>query len=134
MAQYEHLPIYKKAMDLTIYIENVVRGFSKYHKYTLGSDLRNLSRTVVRLIIRANSEKDRLATLLQLRESIEELKICFRICKEVKAFKNFNTFVHGVEEVIALGKQNEGWIKSAAQAASKSKALSGRDLTTTIPS
>jgi len=115
MAQYEHLPIYKKAMDLAIYIENIVRGFSKYHKYTLGTDLRNLSRTVVRLIIKANSEKERSATLLLLRDTIEELKVCMRICKEVKAFKNFNSFVHGVEEVISLGKQNEGWIKSVGR-------------------
>lgn len=112
MAQYEHLPIYKKAMDLAIYIENVVRGFSRYHKYTLGTDLRNLSRQIIRLVIKANSEKDRTATLLSLRESIEDLKICMRICKEVKAFKNFNVFAHGIEEVISLGKQNEGWIKS----------------------
>ncbi len=112
MSQYEHLPIYKKAMDLTIYIENIVRGFSRYHKYTLGTDLRNLSRTVVRLIIRANSERDRLATLSSLRDTIEELKVCMRICKEVKAFKNFNAFVHGVEEAVSLSRQNEGWIKS----------------------
>jgi hypothetical protein len=26
MARYEHLPIYKKAMDLTIYFEKIVRG------------------------------------------------------------------------------------------------------------
>jgi hypothetical protein len=25
MARYEHLPIYKKAMDLTIYFEKIVR-------------------------------------------------------------------------------------------------------------
>ncbi len=112
MAQYEHLPIYKKAMDLAIYIENIVRGFSKYHKYTLGTDLRNLSRTVVRLIIKANSEKDKSATLRLLRDTIEELKVCMRICKEVKAFKNFNSFVHGVEEVVSLAKQSEGWIRS----------------------
>ena len=29
MARYEHLPIYKKAMDLTIYLEKVVRNFSR---------------------------------------------------------------------------------------------------------
>jgi hypothetical protein len=40
VARYEHLPIYKKAMDLTIYFEKVVRNFSRYHKYTLGSELR----------------------------------------------------------------------------------------------
>lgn len=40
VARYEHLPIYKKAMDLAVYFEKVVRNFSRYHKYTLGSELR----------------------------------------------------------------------------------------------
>jgi len=26
MARYEHLPIYKKAMDLTVYLEKIVRN------------------------------------------------------------------------------------------------------------
>ena len=40
MARFEHLPIYKTAMDLTIYLEQVVRNFSRYQMYTLSSDLR----------------------------------------------------------------------------------------------
>lgn len=44
MARYEHLPIYKTAMDLPVYVEQVVRNFSRYHKYMLGSDLRQQSR------------------------------------------------------------------------------------------
>ncbi len=47
MARYEHLPIYKKATDLTIYLEKVVRNFSRYHKYILGSDLRCGFRSMV---------------------------------------------------------------------------------------
>ncbi len=35
MARYEHLPIYKQAMDIAIHMEKVVAGFSRYHKYTL---------------------------------------------------------------------------------------------------
>lgn len=50
MAQYEHLPIYKKAYDLTLYFEKIVRNFSRYDKYTIGADLRQLSRDVLRLI------------------------------------------------------------------------------------
>ena len=44
MAQYEYLPIYKKMFDLVVYIENIIRGFSRYHKYTMGIDSRKLSR------------------------------------------------------------------------------------------
>ena len=39
MVRYEHLPIYKKAMDLAIDVEKIVRNFSRYHKYTLGREL-----------------------------------------------------------------------------------------------
>jgi len=35
MARYEHLPIYKQAMDVAVHFERVVAGFSRYHKYTL---------------------------------------------------------------------------------------------------
>jgi len=55
MARYEHLPIYKKAFDLTVHFEKVAAGFSRYHKYTLGTELRNRSRKIVLTIIRANS-------------------------------------------------------------------------------
>lgn len=54
MARYEHLPLYKTAMALKVYIETVVRSFSRYHKYTLGTDLRQQSRELVTVIIRAN--------------------------------------------------------------------------------
>jgi len=50
VARYEHLPIYKQAMDVAVHFEQVVAGFSRYHKYTLGTDLRNKSREVVALI------------------------------------------------------------------------------------
>ena len=54
MARHEHLPIYKEAYDLALYFEKAVRSFSRYDKYTLGADLRNLSREILRLIQRAN--------------------------------------------------------------------------------
>ena len=75
MARYEHLPIYKKALDLTIYFEEIVRHFSRYHKYTLGTELREKSREIVGLIIKANSTVERLALLLELCERIEGLKV-----------------------------------------------------------
>jgi hypothetical protein len=51
MARYEHLPIYLEAYDLTVHIEKIVRNFSRYHKYTLGTDLRNKTRAVYTALI-----------------------------------------------------------------------------------
>lgn len=113
MAPYEHLPIYKQALDLSVYIEKIVHGFSRYHKYNNGSELRTLARNNIKLIIRANSETDnRVFYLHELRANNEELKVCLRICKEMQAFKNLNSFVHAVELVILLARQNEAWLKS----------------------
>ena len=43
-ARYERLLIYKTAMDLRVYTQQVVCNFSQYHMCTLGSDLRQQSR------------------------------------------------------------------------------------------
>ncbi len=113
MAQFEHLPIYKKAYDLTLYFEKIVRNFSRYHKYTVGSELRQISREVLQLIRRANNTPDKTALLLQLRERLEALKLTIRLCKDLQAFPNFNSFQYSINEVVNLSKQNEGWLKSA---------------------
>lgn len=52
MARYEHLPLYKAALDMAVYFEQVVMNFSRYHKYTLGSELRTMSKRVVIGVIR----------------------------------------------------------------------------------
>ncbi len=31
MACYEHLPIYKQAMDVAVHFEKIAAGFSRYH-------------------------------------------------------------------------------------------------------
>ena len=86
MARYEYLPIYKKAMDLAVYLEKMVRSFSPYQKYTLGSELGAKSREIVVVIIAANSKVEKLALLLELREKPEGLQVLLRIRKEVRAF------------------------------------------------
>ena len=115
MAYYEHLPIYRKAMETAVYFENIVRNFSRYNKYNLGAEMRTKSRDIVKLIIKANSSMNKLPLLYELREHIEELKILIRISKETKALNNFNSFKHSIECVVSASKQNEGWIKSLAR-------------------
>ena len=112
MARYEHLPIYKAALDAAVHFENVVAGFSRYHKYTLGTELRNASRLVVEQVIRANSSRERLPELIRLRDGLERVLLLMRLAKEVKAFKSFQAYQPAVERVVSVSRQNEGWIKS----------------------
>ncbi|MEE9492324.1 MAG: four helix bundle protein [Gammaproteobacteria bacterium] len=93
-------------------LEKVVAGFSRYHKYTLGTELRNQSHEVVALIMKANAARDKRPHLLQLRECLDELLISVRIAKETKAFKNFKSFQFAIEQVVSVCKQNEGWLRS----------------------
>ncbi len=129
MAQYEHLPIFKKAYDLTLYFEKIVRNFSRYHKYSVGAELRELSREVLRLIRRANDAEDKAPLLLQNRERLEDLKITIRMCKDMQAFQKFNSFQYSINEVVDICRlrpasivtkgsgagQNEGWLKAMLQ-------------------
>ena len=115
MARYEHLPIYKQAMDVAIHFEKVVSGFSRYQKYTLGTDLRNKSREIVGLIAKANSSHEKLPLLLELRGHLDELLILIRLGKDVRAFKSFKSFQYAVEQVVLVSRQNEGWIKSVSK-------------------
>jgi len=112
MALHESLPIYKKALDMAVYFEKIVRNFSRYHKYTIGTELRNLSKEIVILIVKANSQKEKLPELLKLRNQLEELKILIKIVKEIKAFRSFRSFEYSIRGVVEIAKQNEGWIKS----------------------
>ena len=99
-------------MDMTIYFEQIVRHFARYHKYTIGSELRTLSRQVVLLIIKANNAQDKRPRLEELLEKLEEMKILIRIAKEVKAFNSFHSFEVSVRHLDSVTRQCAGWLKS----------------------
>ncbi|ETR70919.1 MAG: hypothetical protein OMM_08462 [Candidatus Magnetoglobus multicellularis str. Araruama] len=99
MAKYEHLQIYRASFEYLIYYENIVKGFSIYHKYTHGSDLRDTGREIVKLIIRANNSRNKSPALEELRICLEESRLILRICKELKAFKNFKSFETAINQV-----------------------------------
>ena len=112
MARYEHLPIYREAYDLTVHVEQVVRNFSRYHKYTLGTDLRNRMRGALEKIVEANNATDRVEYLKELRQQLEGLKVLCRLCHDSGAFGGgTKSYLHIAERLTNLARQNEGWLK-----------------------
>ena len=112
MAHYRHLPIWKAAMDLAVHLEHAVRRFPRYHKYTLGTELRQTAQRLCRLVARANNAQadgGRFAALDQLVLGVEEMKTLLTLAQEMQAFANFNEFASATDLTVALGKQSGGW-------------------------
>ena len=114
MARVDHLPIWRDANRLLVVIEEAVRRFPRYHKYTLGTDLRRQAMVVCRLITRAYHEKDnRSQQVRRLSLAVDDLKVLVQLGKEVRAFHSFKEFQTAAELAVALGKQSGGWLKRA---------------------
>jgi hypothetical protein len=115
--------IWADAMRLATEIEVAVRGFSRYQKYTLGSDMRRQAAEICRGVARAvRFPEQRVAALQALVIAVEDLKITIQLAKEVQAFANFAQFQRVVELAVRVGKQSGGWWKQARSAAPREAA------------
>jgi SPX domain protein involved in polyphosphate accumulation len=111
---YENLPIYRSAMNLIVYIETIVKGFEKYHKYTIGVQLRERAQELLFLIAEANMLVQKHEKLYELRNSCERFKMSVQIAKELKAFRSFKQFEQSSRLAIEVCKQSQAWLKSSA--------------------
>jgi hypothetical protein len=95
--------IAKKAERLLVDIETAVRDFARYHKYSIGSDMRAQAAEVLRICHRAWRDRSRQAHwVTELVWAIDELKLSLRMGSLVKAFKSFAQFeslIRNAEEV-----------------------------------
>jgi len=108
--QLNKMPLWRDANRLLLLIEDAVRQFPRYHKYTLGSDLRKQAMNIVRLIARAvHDRQGRAQHLKRLVFSIDDMKVLIQLGKEVKAFQNFKVFQTAAEIAVGMGRQSGGW-------------------------
>lgn len=101
-------------------VERAVRAFPRYHKYSLGTELRRQAMDVNRLVARAAQENDparRAALVERLVWAVEDLKMSVQLAKELEAFASFAQFQRLAEQAVALGKQSGGWWKRARSVA-----------------
>ncbi len=72
---YHPLPILRQINQLLIAIEVAVRYFTRYHKYTLRTELRNKAMGICQVIHRVVTRKNSKHKLLQqLSELIDDIK------------------------------------------------------------
>ncbi|WP_346839793.1 four helix bundle protein [Microbulbifer sp. SAOS-129_SWC] len=102
--------IAKKAERLLIDIEQAVRGFPRYHKYTLGTDLRNQAMAVLRLCHRAWRDRSRQPHWVsELTWAIDELKLSLQLGSQLRAFRSFRQFESLIRLAEEVGRCAGGW-------------------------
>ncbi len=107
--------IWADSLRLAVEIEQAVRGFSRYHKYSVGADLRRQAAHICQLVAQAaRFAARRPATLERLVLAVEALKTTVYLAKELQAFASFAQFQRIVELTVTVGKQGGGWFKQAA--------------------
>jgi len=110
---YDKLPIFKSALDLVVYVETIAKGFDKYHKYTMGTELRDRSRAVMFAIQKANMEMDKREKLQALRDRCEEFRMMVYVAQEIRAFSSFKQFERCSRLSHAVCSQAQAWLNSA---------------------
>lgn len=109
-------PILRDANRLLLETEQTVRHFPRYHKYTLGSELRTQVFKINQLIARAWQYKNQAEYYLKrVIRAIDDLKIQLQLAKELQVFRNFAEFQRLAELTISLGKQSGGWLRRLAK-------------------
>ncbi len=105
-------PIQRDMEILLLHLEQAVRSFPRYHKYTLGSEIRVQAMRCMRLIQRALHDKPRQKEHLHaLVLAVDDLKLQLRLAKELNAFHNFAQFEQAAQGAVRVGKQAGGWFK-----------------------
>jgi hypothetical protein len=109
---YELPPILKLSQRLLLEIEQAVKRFAKYHRYTVGTKLRDQAWEVRAIAERAWRDKSRQAQWVSdLVWAVDELKFGLQLGKEIKAFISFAQFENLARLAADLVKQVGGWFK-----------------------
>ncbi len=104
------LPIYKSSLELAVYMEQIVRGFEKYHKYTMGTDLRQKSKELLFCVNAVNPSDNKVLALKKLRDVCEEMKVLLQLSKELKAFTSFKQFERSSLLAVSVCRQAQAWL------------------------
>lgn len=126
-------PIYRDCRRLLVLTEDLVRRFSRYHKYTVGTDLRQSAMAIMRTVNQAVHDKQRQAQHVQaLVWRVDDYKLTLQLSMDVGVFAHtpqgssgqgragrgalgFQNFEQAATVAAAVGKQCGGWGQALAR-------------------
>jgi len=107
----QNLVIFQKLYDLILWMYPLLNKFPKKQRFVLGQQLENTLLEILKNIIQANQERERLETLKQASIDLDKFRILYRLAKDLK-FMSIKQYQFGAEKINEVGKILGGWLKS----------------------
>lgn len=107
------LVIYQKCYDLILYAYPIIAKYPRNARFTLGQQTADLLIQIMRMIARANRERDKKKTLWEIDGNLDQLRLLTRLAKDLKML---SVHQYGLvnERISELGRLLGGWMKSCA--------------------
>lgn len=112
MALHHELPIYKAAYNLLSLATDITRNIPRDLKAGLGAAMRDECIQLLVLIARANGARDKVQHIEQIVERVQVVDFLARIFKD-KRFISVKQHAEAIQITASIGKQANGWKKSA---------------------
>ena len=106
----QDLVIFQKVYDLILWMYPLINKFPKKQRFVLGQQLENTLLDILKGIIQANQERNKLETLKQVSIDLDKFRILYRLAKDLK-FMSIKQYQFGAEKINEVGKILGGWIK-----------------------
>jgi four helix bundle protein len=107
----QNLPIFQKIYDLILWLHPVVNKFPKSQRFVLGQQTENTALEIIKNVIAANAERNKLSYLKQISVDLDKLRILIRLSKDLK-FISIKQYGQVAEKINEVGKMLGGWLKS----------------------
>lgn len=106
----DDLIIFQKVYDLILWLYPAVNKFPKSQRFVLGQRIENTVLEILKGIIQANQESNKLPYLKQVSIDLDKLRILVRLSKDLK-FINIRQYRFVAEKINEIGKILGGWMK-----------------------
>ena len=111
---FQNLSIFEKTYEMILWLYPTINKFPKSQRFVLGQQIETAILEILKGIIQANSERDKIPYLKQMSVELDKLRILIRLSKDLK-FINIKQYQFVVEKINEVGKMLGGWIKSCRQ-------------------
>lgn len=108
------LKILEKQYEMILWMFPLINGFPTKQRFVLGQQMQNSLLEILKKIIEANQDRNKLPILKQMSVELDKFRYLFRLAKDFK-FISIRQYGFGADKINEIGRMLGGWLKVNAE-------------------